>query len=211
MSTVEEQQRYYRAVANQYEDHSIDAPGQQELLAAIDAFRPEGEVLELACGPGRWTDHLLRYAQRVTAVDGAPEMLARARNRVGPDAAVEFVCADLFEWKPTRRYDAVVFGFWISHVPDERFESFWSMLRQALKPDGTVFFFDDNYRPDHELIEGPSSPVVERKLHDGTAFRVIKMPYTAAPLESRLRTLDWDLTVTEVGNFYWGTGTHRST
>jgi hypothetical protein len=35
-----EQLAYYRAVANEYEDHEIDVPGQDELLSAIDAFRP---------------------------------------------------------------------------------------------------------------------------------------------------------------------------
>ncbi len=34
-----EQLAYYRAVAQEYEDHAIDAPGQGELLSAIDSFR----------------------------------------------------------------------------------------------------------------------------------------------------------------------------
>jgi hypothetical protein len=29
-------------------------------------------VLELACGPGVWTGHLLRHASEVTAVDASP-------------------------------------------------------------------------------------------------------------------------------------------
>jgi hypothetical protein len=47
---VDEQLAYYRAVADEYEDHAIDAPGQDELLSAIASFRPTGDVLELACG-----------------------------------------------------------------------------------------------------------------------------------------------------------------
>lgn len=209
MGKVEEQQRYYRAIANEYDDHKIDVPGQQELLAAVDSFRPAGDVLELACGTGLWTEQLVGHARHVTALDGAPEMLDRARDRLGPDTPVEFVQADLFSWQSTRRYDAIFFGFWISHVPDEHFDAFWAMVDQALAPDGTVFFFDDNYRPDHELIEGPTSSTVERTLNDGTAFRVIKTPYTAKPLEARLRTLGWDIAVTGAGNFYWGEGRRR--
>src|SRR5687767_12154945 len=112
-SAVEEQLAYYRAVADEYEQHAIDAPGQDELLSAIDSFRPAGDVLELACGSGIWTEHLQRTARSVTAVDGAPEMLARARSRLGSSAAVRFVEADLFSWHPAGRYDAVFFGFWI--------------------------------------------------------------------------------------------------
>lgn len=122
-SALAEQLAYYRAVANEYEDHAIDVPGQGELLAAIDAFRATGDVLELACGPGAWTERLLRSATTVTAVDASPEMLARARARVG-SAPVRFIEADLFTWRPDRRYDSIFFGFWLSHVPEEHFTSF---------------------------------------------------------------------------------------
>src|SRR5437660_7713889 len=200
-----EQLAYYRAVANEYEDHAIDVPGQDELLSAIDSFRPTGDILELACGSGIWTESLLRSATTVTAVDGAPEMLAHARKRVGPRTRVRFVEADLFSWNPDRRYDAVFFGFWISHVPEDKFASFWSLVAEALEPGGRVFFFDDNHRTETELVEGVNSAVVQRRLNDGTPFRVIKIPYEPADLEQRLRDLHWDISVTGTsGPFYWG-------
>ena len=206
-TAADEQLAYYRAVADEYEDHAIDAPGQDELLSAIASFRPTGDVLELACGTGVWSERLQRSAASVTAVDGAPEMLARARTRLGSGASVRFVEADLFSWHPTRRYDAVFFGFWISHVPEDRFELFWNLVDEALEPDGRVFFFDDDHRTDAELVEGIHSPVVQRQLHDGTPFRVIKIPYEPAGLERRLRALNWDITVRRTsGPFYWGTG-----
>lgn len=206
-SALDEQLAYYRAVASEYEDHAIDAPGQDELLAAIDSFRPTGDVLELACGPGVWTERLQTSAVSVTAVDGAPEMLARARRRLGSRAPVRFVHADLFSWHPVRRYDAVFFGFWISHVPEDRFEGFWNLVAEALEPDGRVFFCDDNHRTDVELVDGIASPVVRRELNDGTPFRVTKIPHQPAELERRLRSLDWDITVSGTsGPFYWGTG-----
>src|SRR5438552_16289252 len=139
-----EQLAYYRAVADEYEDHAIDVPGKDELLSAVDSFCPTGDVLEVACGSGIWTGSLLRSARTVTAVDGAPEMLARARKRVGPTAPVRFVEAGLFSWRPDRRYDAVFFGLWISHVPEDEFASFWSLVAKAMLPSGAVFFFDDN-------------------------------------------------------------------
>ncbi|HUC14892.1 MAG TPA: methyltransferase domain-containing protein [Acidimicrobiales bacterium] len=206
-STTEEQLAYYRALANEYEDHTLDCPGQDELLSAINSYRPTGDVLELACGTGVWTEKLQRSAASVTAVDAAPEMLARARTRLGTTTGVRFVEADLFSWHPAQRYDAVFFGFWISHVPDDRFESFWNLVDEALEPNGRVFFFDDNHRAGAELVEGVHSPIVQRELNDGTPFRVIKIPYDPAELERRLRALDWDIRVTATsGPFYWGTG-----
>jgi demethylmenaquinone methyltransferase/2-methoxy-6-polyprenyl-1,4-benzoquinol methylase len=70
---LDEQAAFYRAVAAEYEDHALPFPGGGELSQALDAFRPTGSVLELACGPGTWTTQLLRHATDVTAVDaGSP-------------------------------------------------------------------------------------------------------------------------------------------
>ena len=204
---LSEQIAYYRAIANEYEDHAIPGPGQDELDAALDAFKPVGRVLELACGPGAWTARLLRHATSITAVDASPEMLARAEARVGY-ARARFVRADLFDWKPDGRYDVVFFGFWISHVPLDRFEAFWTFIADCLEPDGRVFFCDDNYRAEDELIEGASSATVLRRLNDGTGFRAVKVPYRADELQKKLRTLGWCITVTPTsGPFYWGAGT----
>ena len=127
---------------------------------------------------------------------------------MGDAAAVRFVQADLFTWRPDRRYDVVFFGFWISHVPDERFDAFWSMVADCLEPGGRVLFVDDAYRTPEELIEGEASPVVERKLEDGTAFRAVKVPHVPAQLEARLRALGWSIAVhATAGPFYWGSGT----
>jgi SAM-dependent methyltransferase len=128
-----EQVAYYRALATEYQDHWLDLPGGEELIAALDAFRPTGDVLEIACGPGSWTPALLRHAASVTAVDAAPEMLAIASAQIA-DERVRFVNADIFRWRPDRRYDVVFFGFWLSHVPGERFEALWSLVGECLAP-----------------------------------------------------------------------------
>ncbi len=202
-----EQIAYYRAIAPEYETHAIPGAGSDALVAALDAFHPSGRVLELACGPGAWTERLLRYDTTVTAVDAAPEMLARARARVG-EAEVRFIQADLFAFRPDARYDVVFFGFWLSHVPLDRFASFWSLVGDCLAPGGRVFFVDDAYRTPDELIEGAASSTVRRRLHDGTAYRAVKVPHRTDDLEDRIRALGWDVRVTPTsGPFFWGAGT----
>lgn len=200
-----EQVAYYRARAPEYEAGAPWSRG-SELSEALDAFRPTGSVLELACGPGIWTERLLRHATDVTAVDASPEMLALASARVGSER-VRFVPADLFRWRPDRRYDVVFFGFWLSHVPPERFASFWALVADCLKPGGRVFFVDDAYRTPDELIEGEASATIRRRLGDGTAYRIVKVPYRPADLERRLERLGWRIEVHAIsGPCYWGAG-----
>jgi SAM-dependent methyltransferase len=202
-----EQIAYYRAVADEYHDHAIHgADGGHELEAALDAFRPQGDVLELASGPGTWIPQLLRHATSLTSLDASPEMLAIAAARFG-DQRVRFVEADIFAWEPDRRYDVVFFGFWLSHVPLERFEPFWSLVADALAPGGRVFFADDAYRTQDELIEGAGSSTIRRRLNDGSDHRAVKVPHDPDALEQRLARLGWEITVAPTsGPFYWGAG-----
>lgn len=201
-----DQVAYYRARAPEYFDGVLDLPGALELEAALNAFAPVGDVLELACGPGTWTRHLLGHAASVTAVDAAPEMLAIAKEEVG-DEHVRFVLADLFSWRPDRHYDVVFFGFWLSHVPVERFAAFWQLVDDCLAPGGRVFFADDAYRTADELVEGAASSTIRRRLSDGTAYRAVKVPHTTRELEARLIRLGWDIRVwPTAGPFFWGAG-----
>lgn len=205
-SLLGEQVAFYHAVASEYEDHALPFAGGDELSEALDAFLPAGKVLELACGPGVWTGRLLGHATELTAVDASPEMLAIASARAG-DERVRFVQADVFGWEPDRRYDVVFFGFWLSHVPLERFASFWSLVADCLGPDGRVFFVDDGHRTADELIEGESSATIRRQLNDGTPYRIVKVPHRPADLEARLERLGWRITVTPTsGPFFWGAG-----
>jgi demethylmenaquinone methyltransferase/2-methoxy-6-polyprenyl-1,4-benzoquinol methylase len=93
-------------------------------------------------------------------------------------------------------------------VPLDRFEAFWSLVADCLRPAWRVFFIDDGYRTPDELIEGESSSTIRRRLNDGTAYRAVKVPYRPADLEDRLRRLGWQITVTATsGPCYWGHGT----
>ena len=202
-----EQVAFYRAVAPEYHEHGVPGGDGGELARALDEFAPRGDVLELACGPATWTPQLLRHADAVTCVDAAPEMLDIARRKVGGDERVRFVQADVFAYAPDRRHDVVFFGFWLSHVPLERFAGFWELVARCLKPGGRVFFADDGYRTPDELIEGEASTTIQRRLNDGSAHRIVKVPHTPASLQERLEALGWAITVHPTsGPFFWGAG-----
>ena len=208
-----EQISYYRAVADEYFDGLLDEPGGDELAAAIERCAPAGDVLELASGPGTWTPRLLRRADHVTAVDAAPEMHALAEQRVTADLGrVRFVVADLFAWEPDRRYDGVFMGFWLSHVPRTRFSEFWALVDRCLRPGGRVLFVDDAHRTEPELVNGPASTIIRRRLRDGTPYRAVKVPHTCDGLRRELSGLGWDIRVHRTGGpFYWGTGGRAGT
>src|SRR5207248_944950 len=87
-------------------------------LRAIELMgpRPGERVLDLACGPGNTTRHLVDRRARVIGVDIAPGMLELARMDV-PEAV--FVRGDL-EQLPLREVscDAAFCGHGLQFVPD---------------------------------------------------------------------------------------------
>jgi demethylmenaquinone methyltransferase/2-methoxy-6-polyprenyl-1,4-benzoquinol methylase len=182
-----------------------------ELEQVLERFDPRGDVLELACGTGLWTRHLVRYADTLTAVDAAPEVLAINHARVG-DADVRYVQADLFDWSPAERYDACVFAFWLSHVPVDRFAAFWEMVAGCLKPGGRVLFIDsartENSTAADHVLPSDGDDTMTRRLDDGREFQIIKRFYDPPGLTDALRELGWDASVSATPEFFiYGTAT----
>lgn len=225
---VREQVAYYRARAPEYDDwffrrgpydrgrrHTRRWHAEvEDVRAALVAARPSGQVLELACGTGLWTERLVPFATAVTAVDASPEVIAINRRRVAP-AAVEYRVADVFTWQPERRYDFVFFGFWLSHVPPSRFIAFWSMVARCLAPGGRVFFADSRYHPDSTAADhvssDPRSTRSRRRLRDGREFEIVKIFYKPDDLAAQLAALGWVATVQGTANFFlYGTAATKT-
>lgn len=208
-NSLESQKAYYDARAPEYNewwerkgryDRGDEATAAWRAdIATLDQwleeFKPVGAVLELACGTGNWTEKLLRYSDDLTAVDASPEMLAQCRARVGADRA-RFIQSDIFAFEPDRQYDVVFFGFWLSHVPPERFEEFWERVRAALKPSDRFFFVDSRYEAsstasDH-ILTASTDIRQTRKLNDGREFEVYKIFYEPEHLSQRLTRLGFE-------------------
>ena len=218
LSLLDEQIRYYRQRAPEYDewfyrqgryDHGPEHSRSwqreiAEVRAALDALRPAGRILELACGTGLWTRQLARYGGAVTAIDASPEVLVLNRARVR-SAAVRYRQCDIFRWHPDERYDFVFFGFWLSHVPLTRFAAFWDVLRAALAPGGTVFFVDNRYHADssarNHAVE-PRTMTQRRELNDGRAFDIVKLFYEPEGLATQLEPLGWHGDFRMTANFF---------
>lgn len=214
---VDDQRRYYELRAPDYGDvaHTDRRGGgaragsrggmmPKELVDEIVArLRPEGDVLELACGPGGFTERLADVARSLTAVDASPTMLERNCTAVG-DRGVTYVQADVFAWSPSSSFDLVFFSTWLSHVPFTRFDAFWDLVRTCLRPGGRVAFVDEDDRArgfdDLRIVDG--TPVATRTLSDGSQYDIVKVFWNPGELEERLRSIGWAITVEPVGEAY---------
>jgi 2-polyprenyl-3-methyl-5-hydroxy-6-metoxy-1,4-benzoquinol methylase len=225
---IEEQITYYQARASEYDewflrqgryDRGPELNGRwfaevEQVARALEAFSPAGDVLELASGTGLWTQRLAQTARTVTAVDSAPEVHAINQERLGNGSSVRWIVADLFHWQPDRQYDTIFFSHWLSHVPPDRLESFWSLVRAALAPSGRVFFVDARYdetstAKDH-LLEGPDAHAITRRLNNGQEYRIVKVFYRPEDLSQQLAAWGWHTRIEQTPSyFYYGIATVR--
>jgi demethylmenaquinone methyltransferase/2-methoxy-6-polyprenyl-1,4-benzoquinol methylase len=212
-----EQKRYYAERASEYDDWwyrrgryelEPDALARwqadaAEVEAALEAVAPRGgTVLELAAGTGIWTRKLVRLADRVVAVDANAETLALNT------AEAELTRADVFEWRPSERFDLVFFSFWLSHVPQERFDEFWSLVRSALVPGGRVFLVDSGAGDTAHTGTDQADEEETRSLSDGRTFRIVKRRWEPKELAERVRPLGFELELRDTANrhFLYGGG-----
>ena len=162
----------------QYADRC--APGVLELLAPARG----GLVLELGCGSGALTRHLLAAGHHVVATDASAEMLDLARAALGESADLRLLT---LPDDPLPAADAIVsVGHVISYLPDAAaIEAALVAMAGALRPGGVlaIDILDLSYgqiragepplgraEADWAIITEFSAPAPDRFVRDATTF-----------------------------------------
>jgi SAM-dependent methyltransferase len=128
----------YRIWASTYDGPNsafdLDEPFIKEVVGGL----PAGDALDAACGTGRIAALLAARGHRVRGVDGSPDMLARARERV-PDA--EFLPGELAALPlPDACVDLVVCSLALTHVP--ALDPVLAEFARVLRPGGHAVLSD---------------------------------------------------------------------
>jgi len=194
--------RYYAARANEYDDwylrrgrysrgalHDEAWRSDLEAAAAWLGSRPlHGRIAELAAGTGWWSP-ILASQGHLTLYEAAPEPLAKAAARLADvGLAADFEVRDAWA-EPDRSVDSLFTGFWISHIDRARIDEFFGLAMRWLNPGGLFAFIDSRQDPASGARDHlpPKDDVQVRRLNGGASFRVRKVFYEPADLESALR------------------------
>jgi tRNA (cmo5U34)-methyltransferase len=156
-----------------------------ELTFAADATI---EVLDLGAGTGLLAAFVAAAfpAARLTLVDVAPEMLARARDRFAANLdRVRFAVADYARQPLDGTYDAIVSALSIHHLDHERKRQLFGRIRGALKPGG-VFVNADQ-------VAG-ATPALERRNQASWLSRVRACGVGEGDLAAAVERMKFDRT-----------------
>ena len=164
------QDRAWSRHADQYDEVFLNPfrPGvTNPVLAAIEAVPDPGSkvVADLGCGTGPLLPHLVGRFGHVIALDFAPKMIVKARERLGPKADdVEFLNRPMHELDDLAgRFDLAVAVNSIV-MPDTReIDRTLLAIRKALRPDGLLL----GVVPSIDAIHYSTMLIVDRALDHG--------------------------------------------
>ena len=200
---IEEMQRYYGQRASVY-DSSMgydDEAKVRVLLPIIERVRSAmrgRQVLEIACGPGFWTQFAAETAVSVTATDYNSSTLDEARKKGLPFERVSLLQADAYRLDLIPGvFDAILAVDWLAHVPLSRMEGFLAGAIRRVRS-GSPIVFIDQLPGEHSVtgvFDDEGNPIQERRLSDGSSFRVIKHFLSDAQIEALFSGLAGELSI----------------
>lgn|SRR5450759_1165182 len=209
MDAIRDLGEYYRALGAAYDYRygiSLGRLSDEAALARICRTQLAAlDVLEIACGTGRWTASLCGHASSVVATDVNDGMLAVARERNKDAANVSFVRANAFEL-PTfdRLFTGAFAGWWFSHIPRQGLGLFLTHLHAALCRDAVVVFTDDTPAVQDHLSAPDEfgNTYATRRTPSGRCFRILKNFYSEENLRAAVDNTATDVDYFE-GDYHW--------
>lgn len=143
------------AARDPIESHEPD-PTLAEVIRTISP----GRALDLAAGDGRNAIWLAGQLWDVTAVDFSVVALERARrSAAAAGVEVDWVLADLLEWRPVpRSFDLVAVMF--LHLPEDERRAVYAAAAEAVTPGGLLVVVGHDRSNLAEGAGGPQDPAV---------------------------------------------------
>ena len=116
------------------------------ILPRIHRFVPTGNILEIACGYGRWTQFLRNLCQNLVVVDLSEECIQACRQRFSESSNIEY---HLNDGKSLQMISDASIDFVFSfdslvHADKEVLDAYISQLPRILKDQGAMFIHHSN-------------------------------------------------------------------
>ena len=149
----------FDSYANSYQEKYMDVSFYKETFDWFCDFLPrqDGELLDIACGPGNVTRYLLDRCPdlKVLGIDLAPRMLDLAKQN-NPEA--EFRLMDGRKIRQLDRvFDGIMCGFCLPYLSREEAIALFADAVEMLHPEGVMYISTMEGDEDRSGWQGPSS------------------------------------------------------
>ncbi len=139
----------------------------QFLQKFLGRLAPRSDLLDAACGAGRYDGFLLEAGHRVLGIDQSSQMLARAREVLPQEcfAQLRYARLGLQEMDFQAEFDGAICIDSLEHIPPEDWPDILARFQRALKPGGVLYFTVevpdwDEVQQSYERARAQGLPVV---------------------------------------------------
>jgi SAM-dependent methyltransferase len=118
------------------------------IFPRIQRFLPCANILEIACGYGRWTHYLKDYAAKLYAIDLSEECINVSKERFSCESGIEFFLNDgkSLEMVAPNSIDLVFSFDSLVHANTDTLQAYLLQLDRILTKDGVAFIHHSNLR-----------------------------------------------------------------
>jgi ubiquinone/menaquinone biosynthesis C-methylase UbiE len=143
-------------IAQKYTDEYFDDDADFPYIARfLKNLKPGGRILDIACGPGMLTKHLLDKGFQAEGIDLSGEMIAIARQKV-PQAKFQIMDMRHLEY-PDKAFDGLLLTYGLIYIPSDELTPTLNEFSRVLKPKGSIFMINQEGKSDH-IEQEPMKP-----------------------------------------------------
>ena len=117
--------------ATSYSEIDLYKPYIDEFVKSLNGKK----ILDVGCGAGQFTNYFCELGFNAKGIDFSSALLSIARKNY-PN--IEFIYADICEYKTTDLYDGIFVKDVLFHLPDEDIEKTLKAFKKMLKLDGKI-------------------------------------------------------------------------
>ncbi len=130
----------------------IDEAHRQFIAKFLGRLKPNSDLLDAACGGGRFDQLLLDAGHRVLGIDQSAGVLARAREHYPQESfpRLTYEKIGMQEMEYNARFDGIICMDAMEHICPEDWPVILGRFQQALKPGGVLYITVDAERPDED-------------------------------------------------------------
>lgn len=172
------QQQFFNSVAERWDDTRSPNPDKLELLVNMAGVISGEHVLDVGCGTGVLSPFLKKAVGdtgRITAIDFAAEMIARAAEKNKNLAGVCYIIGDITTFRPEVCFDKIICLNFFPHIADK--PAFMRNMKTMLASGGSLIIMHDISRSAVNAVHGSSAAVKRDVLP--TAGAVVAMLHEA--------------------------------
>ena len=121
----------YNAIGKEYAENYSEIDYCKQYVDDFVKTLKGKNILDVGCGAGKFTNYFCKLGFNAKGIDFSDSLLKIAKQNY-PN--VEFICADIVNYKTKELYDGIVVKDMLFHLPDQDILKVFNLFKKNLRP-----------------------------------------------------------------------------